>query len=117
MISKKILSEEMARQAISTGEFGSEVTASSEMVVVIMTQDWCPQWVHMKAWLYKVETGRQVDIYELEYNKEPYFKEFMSFKENVWNNYSVPYSRFYKNGVLMKETNYINRIEFARLLE
>lgn len=115
-INMKTISEDRVRQAMASGEFGDDVTGSAEKVVVIMTQDWCPQWVHMKTWLDNVETAGTVDIYPVEYNKEPYFNEFMAFKENTWKNGLVPYLRFYENGRLMKETNYINRIEFADLV-
>lgn len=116
MINRKTIPEEKVRQAMVSGEFGADVAGSAEKVVVIMTQDWCPQWVHMKTWLDGIETAGTVDVYEVEYNRESYFDEFMSFKENTWKNDLVPYLRFYRDGKLVKETNYINRIEFAGLV-
>lgn len=116
MVNRLTLSADRVRDAINNGEFGSEVILSAETVVVVMTQDWCPQWHNMKSWIYGLETGKPVDIYEIVYNKEPYFKEFMSFKENIWNNHSVPYLRFYEKGGLARQTNYIGRSEFARIV-
>ena len=116
MVNRLTLAGDQIRDAINTGEFGSDVISSAETVIVVMTQDWCPQWLNMKKWIYGHETGKTVDIYELIYNREPYFKEFMSFKENIWNNQSVPYLRFYENGSLVRETNYISRSEFAGII-
>lgn len=116
MINRLMISGEKVRDAIKKGEFSSDVLTSAETVAIVMTQDWCPQWLNMQKWIYRLETGKSVDIYELIYNKEPYFKEFMSFKENIWNNHSVPYLRFYNNGSLARETNYISRTEFAGII-
>lgn len=116
MINRLTLSEDKARYAINTGEFGSDVISSAGTVVIVITQDWCTQWLSMKKWIYDHETKKTVDIYEIVYNKEPYFEEFMSFKENVWNNQYVPYLRFYENGSLVRETNYIGRSEFAGII-
>jgi hypothetical protein len=102
MVNRLTLSEDDIRYAMSNGEFGSDVISSAKTVVIVMTQDWCSQWQEMKNWIYELETGKTVDIYEIVYNREPYFKEFMSFKENRWNSRFVPYLRFYENGGLVR---------------
>ena len=116
MINRLTLSEDKVRYAIDTGEFGSDVITSAGTVVIVMTQDWCSQWKSMQNWIYDLETGKKVDIYEIVYNKEPYFKEFMSFKENVLKNGLIPYLRFYENGRLVRETNYIDSSGFAGII-
>lgn len=117
MINKINLSKDQVFNAISKGEFDKEIILSKELIVVVMTQDWCPQWIDMESWIYSVETDKEVDVYELVYNKTEYFNEFMSFKENVWKNSHIPYLRFYNKGKLVKETNYISKEEFKRALE
>lgn len=117
MINKRNLSKDQVFNAIQKGEFDNEIISSNNLVVVVMTQDWCPQWVNMKSWIYEVETNKDVDVYELVYNKTEYFNEFMSFKENVLRNSLIPYLRFYKNGLLVEETNYIKKEEFKTALE
>lgn len=117
MINKKLLDKEQAMYAISHGEFQRSVTASKSRVVIVLTQDWCPQWHDMEGWIYRLETAEDMDIYQLEYNKTDYFDDFMNFKENEWNNHSIPYLRFYKDGVLYRESNYISEEMFADILE
>lgn len=113
MINRFRINEEQAKYAIENSEFPKEVINSKKSVVVIMTQDWCPQWVNMKSWVYSVETSEDIDIYELEYNREIYFNAFMDFKESVWKNFDVPYLRYYKNGELVHTSNYVNMSGFA----
>lgn len=112
MTNKKQINKEQAMYAIENGEFGKDITASKNKVVVIMTQDWCPQWLALKSWVYEIETEEDIDIYELEYNRVDYFDTFMNFKENIWGNHNVPYLRFYKEGTLINESNYIDRLQF-----
>lgn len=117
MINRKLIQKEQALNAISKGEFENSILLSKQRVVVVLTQDWCPQWHDMKNWIYRHETGQDIDIYELEYNRVDYFNDFMNFKESHWGNYSVPYMRFYKDGVLIRETNYISEGQFSEVIE
>jgi len=110
------ISKEQAIYAIENGEFDKTVIASTSQVVVVMTQDWCPQWTDLESWVYGIETEEDIDIYELEYNRVDYFNDFKNFKENHWKNYNVPYLRFYKDGALIKETNYIGRQQFKVII-
>ena len=117
MIIKKQINTEQAMYTIESGEFDKEIIASKNKVVVIMTQDWCPQWKDLRSWVYEIETDEDIDIYELEYNKVDYFNAFMNFKENHWKNHNIPYLRFYKDGSLNKETNYIEEQQFLDIMD
>lgn len=117
MIYKNIISKEQALEAIEKGEFGTDITSSKSNVIIILTQDWCPQWRSMKSWIYNFETELEIDIYELEYNKESYFKKFMKFKESIFQNYDVPYLRYYKDGKLIAQTNYINKNSVLEIID
>lgn len=116
MINRKVITKEQALNAIATGEFGDEVRASKAKVVVIMTQDWCPQWRSLSSWVYGIDTREDVDVYELVYNKVDYSREFMGFKESVWRNDQIPYLRYYENGSLTKESNYVSQDRLKEIL-
>jgi hypothetical protein len=117
MINKHELTKTQAFFAINNGEFPEEVIASNNKVVVIMTQNWCPQWTSMNSWIYSLELGFDLDIYELIYDKVDYFNEFLVHKEKVWNNYDIPYLRYYKNGMLIKETNYTSQKNLVDIIK
>jgi hypothetical protein len=106
------ITREQAFMAIEQGEFGEDVTASGDAVVVVMTQDWCSQWTSMKNWIYEMAEG--IDLYELIYNKVEYFDEFRRFKETKWRNGQIPYLRYYRGGNLVRESNYVSREEFIK---
>lgn len=116
MMIRNELTREQALYAIKHGELESSVLTSSDVVIVLMTQDWCPQWRDMSRWVYGLETSTDIQIYTLIYNKVDYSTDFMGFKENVWCNDQIPYIRFYKAGRLVKETNYIPEAQFKKLL-
>lgn len=117
MINRRLIEREQARRAMANGEFEKEILTSSSRVVVVLTQDWCPQWRDMKSWIYRLDIQEDVDIYELEYNKVDYFDEFRNFKETELGNDLVPYVRFYKQGVLYRESNYISEGQFYEMLD
>ena len=117
MIVKKELTEEQVLNAVNSGEFSGEVTQSADIVFIVMTQNWCPQWIALKSWIYSMETAASVDVYELVYNTVDYGKEFRRFKETVFRNDQIPYLRFYKGGKLFKESNYVGRTGFSAILE
>ncbi len=52
----------------------------------------------------------------VEYDRESFFEDFMEFKENVFGNRSVPYVRYYRDGELIAESNYISRQGFLSKL-
>lgn len=117
MINKHIIQKEQAVNAIENGEFETDIISSKNLVIIILTQDWCSQWQDMKSWIYELELDEDIDIYELEYNNVDYFTEFMTFKENRWKNDTVPYLRFYSDGKFVYETNYINKNMFIDIIK
>ncbi len=116
MITRKIIEKDQAMNAISNGEFEKNIISSNSNVVLILTQDWCPQWMNMKSWVYGLDINQDIDIYELEYNKVDYFDSFRTFKEDQLGNENVPYLRFYKNGKLIEETNFIGKDRFIEII-
>lgn len=117
MVNRKELTKEQVFAAINNGEFDKEVVSSKNKVVVIMTQDWCPQWHSIKSWVYGIEAEEDIDIYELVYNKTSFHQEFMNFKESKWGNYTIPYLRYYIGGKLVRSTNYVGQRELKEILE
>jgi hypothetical protein len=108
----KRLTDTQVRHAIETGEFDTEVIHSCERVAVVMTQDWCPQWVRMRTWLESIEETFDVDVYEVIYNTAPYYSEFLDLKEQKWGNDAIPYVRYYVGGKLTRESNYVTKETF-----
>ena len=82
-----------------------------------MTQDWCPQWKRMKNWVSDMSDDVNVKFYEIIYNKEKYFNDFRVFKENTWKNGLIPYVRYYVNGELKGESNYVSKEGFMQFFE
>ncbi|MDP4094527.1 MAG: hypothetical protein Q8920_14350 [Bacillota bacterium] len=117
MVNKKNISKEDAMFAVSNGEFSSDVIASANDVVIVMTQDWCPQWKSMNRWIYGLRADKEIDVYELVYNKTDYKDEFMRFKENSLGNSLIPYFRYYKDGKLAADFNYVDQEKFKQILE
>ncbi len=102
---------------MAEGDFPDSVRSSNRNVAIILTQDWCSQWTAMRRWLGDLEREQpegspDVDVYELEYNRTVYGNEFMRFKETVFGNSLVPYVRFYRDGRLVGESNYIDKRGF-----
>ncbi len=102
--------------AMRDGEFPPDVTASGPRVAVVLTQGWCPQWTMMSSWLEAAEAEAGARVWFLEYDREPFFEEFMAFKEDVFGNRSVPYVRYYRDGKLAAQGNYLSRDGFVRNL-
>ena len=40
----RTLSDEVIRKTLAEGEFPPEIRESAGKVVVVLTQDWCPDW-------------------------------------------------------------------------
>lgn len=110
------LTEEQFHHAVELGEFGPEVIESNRTVIVVLTQDWCLQWVYMRTWLDEIARDDTVDIYELVYNRVPYFMEVLAYKEQEWGNFEIPYLRCYQNGRLIAVTNYIGKRRLKQLI-
>ena len=110
------LSEAQCRTAMKGKEFGSDILGESPAVAIVLTQSWCPQWVWMKTWLFSAAKDAGYSVFWLEYDREPFFEDFMEFKESVFRNHEVPYIRYYRNGVLVRESNFIDKSAFLRIL-
>ena len=99
------------------GEFEAGVVSSAEKVAVVLTQGWCSEWHAMDAWLRRlIELGEpqtpRIDVWELVYDRVACFHEFLEFKESRFGNYRVPYVRYYVEGRLKSESNFVRSIEF-----
>ncbi len=111
----KSLTDEQLLHAIRSGEFGSDVTASRRKVAVVMTQDWCSDWIRMEHWLRNTAgCGDDLDIYLIVYNQLDCFRDFLRLKENQWRNDQIPYVRYYENGSLFRVSNAVHREAFFR---
>jgi hypothetical protein len=123
------ITEAEARYAMAHGEFSLDLRNSAPSVAIILTQSWCPQWRFMKAYLPQVDarlngpggveqrTPDYAHIYYLEYDTEDWYEEFLSFKENTFQNWDVPYVRYYRQGRLTGESNFIAEKSFISALQ
>ncbi len=104
------LTETECRAAMSAGEFPEEIRNATPAVAIILTQSWCPQWRFLSTYIKEAEANHpgELTIRYLEYDREPFFEEFMDFKESTFRNYEVPYVRYYRSGTLVAETNFIS---------
>ena len=120
MIQRLKLNREQAMFAIQNGEFPEELRNVKNHVAVVMTQDWCPQWSAMSSWLGTLTEKKQemdIDVFELVYNNVDFFDEFLSLKENQWGNALIPYVRYYINGELVRESNYLSAEAFLEVFQ
>jgi hypothetical protein len=117
VMKRKILSKEQALRAIQNLEFSEDVTSSNKKVAVVMTQDWCSEWMGMKRWMDSMEDIKGLDIYELIYNTVDYYNDFLQLKEKAWKNDLIPYIRYYADGVLIHQSNYIKKEDFLKILK
>jgi len=105
------LTEAEARFAMAQGDFAEEIRNSAPFVAIILTQSWCPQWRFMKSYLEegdaRLNAAVKTHIYYLEYDLEDWYEEFLPFKENTFQNWDVPYVRYYRNGACISESNFI----------
>jgi hypothetical protein len=111
------LSGEECRAAIATGDFPPAITASAAVVALVLTQSWCPQWTWMNTYLKDLAAEPGIAIYWVEYDQESFYEEFLTFKEETYHNRQIPYIRYYHNGKLVHESNYIDRSGFLRYLK
>jgi hypothetical protein len=114
MSTLRTLTQAQLDDAMRDHEFPAEVREAAPLVVVVMTQDWCPQWTDMATYL--PDFTHLATIFTVEYNRLPDFERVMRFKETVFKNWEVPYLRFYRDGVLARESNWISRVAFERML-
>jgi hypothetical protein len=114
MCAIQTLTQDQLDALLSEGEFPESVRLAAPKVVVIMTQDWCSQWANMAAYL--TDFADQAAIFTVEYNLLPDFERIMSFKEDVLGNQQVPYVRCYRDGKLVRQSNWLPRGSFAAML-
>ena len=114
----KKLTESECRAAIAAGDFSAEVRGAAPTVALILTQSWCHQWRSMSGYLDEVErlAGDRAEIRYVEYDREPFFDDFLTFKEDVFGNREVPYVRYYRDGALVAETNFTSKQGFLAKL-
>ena len=108
------LTKDQLDALLREGEFPESVRLAAPKVVVVMTQDWCGQWANMKAYL--PDFAEEAAIFTVEYNLLPDFERIMSFKEDVLDNQQVPYVRLYRDGKLVRQSNWVPRASFAAML-
>jgi hypothetical protein len=113
----KKLSEAECRACMAAGEFASGIVGAAASVAVVLTQSWCPQWTRMRSYLESSDYGPDAEVFWVEYDLEGFFEPFMSFKEEVFGNRSVPYVRYYRGGRLAAQSNYVEPDRFLSLLE
>ena len=101
------ITDSQASLIIKQRQIPEEILNSNDKVAVIMTQDWCPQWLFMSRWLKKTQE-KGIKTFYISYNRKPYFNEFMNVKEAVFNNDLVPYVRYYKDGKLIDDSNFVS---------
>jgi hypothetical protein len=102
--------------AVRDGEFGDDVLGAAGSVAVVLTQAWCPQWKMMASWLDEATAAAGASAFYVEYDTEDFFEPFMAWKEDVLGNRSVPYVRYYRDGALIAETNYVSKDVFMATL-
>lgn len=102
---------------MADGEFGPDVAGSADTVIVVLTQGWCPQWAMLSAILASLPERPSLRAFFVEYDREPFFEDFMAFKENTFGNDLVPYLRFYRRGSLVRTSNYLDRASLLRMIE
>ena len=109
------ITDEQAESIINERNIPEEIINSSQSVAVILTQNWCPEWVWMKSWLPKVD--KHIKVFYLSYNIKPYSYKLMRVKEEAFENDLIPYIRYYKNGKLVHESNYTDKESFNAIFK
>ena len=69
----------------------------------------------MRSWLSQLSKqgeGPDITVFESEYDRTGVFSDFREFKESVLNNWEVPYVRYYTEGSLHGESNFVSSMSF-----
>jgi len=112
------INESQARDMMEKKAIPQEMINASESVAVILTQSWCPQWMAMRLWLKRLgKKHEQLKVYQLEYDRVPWFHEFMQFKETHLKNDLVPYVRYYHKGEYQGDSNFCGEDYFREKLK
>ncbi|MFP4643552.1 MAG: hypothetical protein ACLFM0_04285 [Spirochaetales bacterium] len=112
------LTDEQARRVLDDQELPEDLRNASRCTALVATQDWCPDWHAVNRWLSKyskkgLPEDVDVTIYTVEYNKLPFFDAFRAMKERTWQNFFVPYIRYYVDGELVDESNRVGVDRFV----
>ncbi|MFZ2782683.1 MAG: hypothetical protein WAZ99_07415 [Rectinemataceae bacterium] len=110
------LTETQCRTAIARGEFADETRKAAPHTAIVLSQSWCPQCMWMRGYLDAIAAVPDVAIFWVEYDRESFFDDFREFKENVFGNFEIPYVRYYRDGILIRESNYVDKSGFAQRL-
>jgi len=114
----KKMTEGQCRNAINSGYFDQDLLESNTKVILALTQSWCPQWHFMSKQLEEIEAENpDITVYYVEYDLQPFYQEFMEFKENQFQNYHVPYLLYFKEGKNSGQSNFTYKegiLEFLR---
>lgn len=114
------LTEEDARQILTERNIPDRIIRSASAVAVILTQSWCPQWramdVYLDRWARKEPEDTGIHVYHLEYDLLPFFSRFLSWKEDMFRNYDIPYVRYYRDGTFVGDSNYVDPEQFRSSL-
>jgi len=105
------ITDTQASYIMENREIPEELLKSSEKVAIVLTQDWCPQWLFMRRWLNKSEDNG-IKTFYISYNKKTYYENFMNVKETAFGNDLVPYVRYYRDGELVDESNFVSEALF-----
>ena len=100
------LMREQCLRTIADGEVPESVRLANERVAVVFTQSWCGDWKFMRRYLQRLSV-QALSVFFVEYDREPFFDEMKSFKENVFKNAKLPYVRYYRNGNFVGDSNLI----------
>jgi hypothetical protein len=115
------LPEEAVRRFMAEGELPTEIIGVAVRVAVVLTQSWCPQWAFVRDYLQRPDglgpAGDGLAAFFLEYDRMPYFPDFLIFKENTLGNDQVPYIRYYREARLVAESNFVTRDSFLAAFE
>ena len=111
------LSEAQIRSVIKNHEFDESIIGSNKNVAIVMTQSWCWQWRMAKEWIASVSDISELDIYTVVYDNKGFYEDFLDFKENIFGNYEIPYIRYYIDGKLIGESNYVPKDSFLETFQ
>src|SRR5512145_120253 len=106
------LTAEQCLRLMESGEPGPELLGAAPAVALVLTQSWCPQWAWMRSYLEALPEDPARAIYWVEYDREEFFAPFMAFKEERFGNREIPYVRYYREGKLLRESNFIDKSGF-----
>ena len=116
MISVKEIPDDIAQKMKNEGTIIPDLYSKSPLTAIVLTQSWCPQWENMKKMFSELQTesssAGDINIWFIEYDKKPYFEEFMNFKESVFENDQVPFVLYYCKDALVNQSNFVSKASF-----